>query len=739
MSLIKKALILFSIGLTFLTGIDVMSEAKSPESQQNPKPNRLIHEKSPYLLQHAMNPVDWYPWGEEAFERSRKENKPVFLSIGYSTCHWCHVMEHESFSDPEVAAYMNEHFISIKVDREERPDIDQIYMSAVTAMTGSGGWPMSVFLTPEGKPFYGGTYYPPKPVWGRPSFRQLLEQIVDVWENRREEAERAGGQLALALEQSSTGIIEKGELSSEVFDRAFRAFENAFDSNMGGFESAPKFPRAHVLSFLLRYYHRTGNDAALEMVEKTLDEMAKGGIYDHLGGGFHRYSTDHLWRVPHFEKMLYDQAINVKAYLEAYQITKKPAYERVTREVLDYVLREMTSPEGAFYSAEDADSALSHEEPEKKVEGTFYVFETDELERVLGKEKAEIFNFAFGLRAEGNAGTGAHNELVNKNVLYLAHPAVTVAKQFKITPEETEKLLKEMKQTLFRYRSKRPRPYLDDKVMTDWNGLLISTMAFAGNVLNEPMYKEGAQKAADFILDKTRSKNGRLRHRYRDGEAGINGFLEDYAFFMHGLIDLYEATFDLKYLQTAQELAIVMIQSFWDEEGGGFFLTSDDAEKLITRTKEIYDGAIPSGNSVALLSLLRLGRLTMNGDFEAKARDAFSVFAGKVNHFPNGYPQFLIALDFAVGPAKEIILAGKKNDPHIQEMARLIYSSFIPNKVVALRPEDAGDLKTFLKLVPFAKDQGPIQKKSAAYVCENYTCQLPATELSELSRLIQPK
>ncbi len=705
-------------------------------SAPSQKPNRLLHEKSPYLLQHAHNPVNWYPWGEEALAKAKNEDKPIFLSVGYSTCHWCHVMEHESFSDVKVAELMNREFVSIKVDREERPDLDQIYMSAVMTMTSQGGWPMSVFLTPEGKPFYGGTYYPPQPAWGRPSFTQILEHVANLWKNRREEVLRAAEQLTSAVAESSL-TIEKGELSDAVLEGSFASLQNTFDSAKGGFEVAPKFPRAHTLSFLLRYYKRSGDRTALMMVTKTLDEMAKGGIYDHLGGGFHRYATDQYWHVPHFEKMLYDQAINAKAYLEAYQITQNENYARVVRETLDYVLRDMTSPEGGFYSAEDADSALTHDDPKHKVEGTFFVFELNELEKILGKEKAVVAADAFGVEASGNAGTGAHGELKNKNVLFLAHSDEAIAKKFKKSDEEVQKWMAEIKQKLFAYREKRPRPHLDDKILTDWNGLMISTFAFAGRVLKEPKYVAAAQKGADFILAQLRREDGGLLHRYRKGEAGISGYLEDYSFFIHGLIDLYQATFDISYLIAANELTQKMVASFWDNDRGGFYHTAGDAEKLIARTKEIYDGAIPSGNSVALLDLLRISRLTLNRDLEQKAEEAFKTFAPKINSFPSGYPQMLIAYAFGLGPSQEIVIAPGKEKKQTDSMIDLFYENFLPNAMLAIRPTNPKAEKSFVELIPFAADQTAQGNQTTAYVCQNYVCNLPTTDLKQLKKLLE--
>ena len=686
---------LFVLILLFLFQIvtSTMAETQS---------NRLIHEKSPYLLQHAHNPVDWYPWGQEAFEKARKENKPIFLSVGYSTCHWCHVMEEESFENPQIAKILNENFVPIKVDREERPDVDQIYTQAVMALTGQGGWPMSVFLTPDLKPFYGGTYFPPEDRWGRPGFAAILRAIAMKWKEEQGALVQAGEELTQAIQEQAGRKPEAVyPVTEETLAKGFQQFASQYDSKYGGFGDAPKFPRSHALSFLLRYWKRWNNPKALEMVEETLKAMARGGMYDQLGGGFHRYSVDGQWRVPHFEKMLYDQALLAKTYLEAYQATHKEEYARIAREIFDYVIRDMKSPEGAFYSAEDADSP-DPTNPQKKSEGAFFLWTEDEIAKILGHEEAQIFNRHFGVEPNGNALSDPQGELRGKNILYVARP--------------DEKILPESKKKLFEIREKRPRPHLDDKILTDWNGLMISSLAFGASVLNESKYRDAARRAADFILANMKRKDGRLLHRYRDGEAAIPGFLEDYAFFIHGLIDLYEATFDSKYLDEAKFLSKEMIRLFWDEKSGGFLLAGNDGEKLISETKELYDGAIPSGNSVAALALLRVGRLAQDNELEKQARQAIEVFSAHLNQFPSGFPQMLIAVDFAVGPSREIVIEGDINAKETREMIQIINGRFLPNKVVLFRP---------------SKDKAKVS------ICENYVCKLPVTEAIKLREALE--
>lgn len=702
--------------------------------------NRLAKEKSPYLLQHSDNPVDWYPWGEAAFQKAQKEDKPIFLSIGYSTCHWCHVMEHESFENPEIAKILNEHFVSIKVDREERPDIDHAYMSVVVAMTGSGGWPLSAFLAPDKKPFFGGTYFPPEAKWGAPGFKDLLLSISDTWKNRREEILQSGRSILDILQnQDAKKKSESPALDRKTLDLAYRQLTQMFDSRNGGFGEQPKFPTSHNLSFLLRYGKRAGEQNAFSMAEKTLLAMAEGGIHDHLGGGFHRYSTDEKWHVPHFEKMLYDQAILTRTYLEAYQVTQKPFYIEVAKDIFDYVLRDMQYPQGGFFSAEDADStppdADLKDHPEKK-EGAFFLWGAEEISQVLGKDDADIFNYHFGVEPAGNAAFDPHGEFIGKNILYVAHSLKGTANHFKKSASDVEMTLRRSKEKLFQQRTKRPKPHLDDKILTDWNGLMISSLAFGSRVLHEPRYLKGAEDAAQFILKNLIKKDGRLLHRFRDGEAAILGTISDYAFFICGLLDLYEASFKIEYLREAKRLAKDMVRFFWDDGPGGFFFSASDAEKILFKQKDIYDGAIPSGNSMAALNLIRLSRLTLEDDWEKKAGKLFDAFSSEVAQRPSGYAQMLIALDFALGPSQEIVLVGDAKDKMTQEMIKAIFAPFLPNKVVAFRPFLEKEAQPIFNLVPFLKEQSAIGLRPTVYICENYVCKLPTNDLHKLKELL---
>ena len=744
--------LLAMVVLSLLVNINQWAESKSkPDSKMNmsseiSRQNRLAKEKSPYLLQHAHNPVDWFPWGEEAFQKAKRENKPIFLSIGYSTCHWCHVMAHESFENHEIAKILNEHFVSIKVDREERPDLDNIYMTAVMSLTGGGGWPMSLFLTPERKPFFAGTYFPSEPRWGQPGFKDVLLSIKEQWEKNRNKVLESSDALTKAI-QSQSAEKPKGKfvLDQNVLKKAYAQYAQQFDERYGGFGRAPKFPQGHGLSFLLRYWKRTGDSHALAMVEKTLMEMAQGGIYDHIGRGFHRYSTDERWHVPHFEKMLYDQALLAKAYLEAYQVTEKQSYAETAREILDYVLRDMTDRQGGFYSAEDADSLpfekFSGAVPNprhsgQKVEGAFYVWRQSEVLDILGKEEGEIFNFYFGVEPEGNVPAGAdpHGEFQGKNILFIAHTFEETAQHFGRPVEEIKNIIQRAKKTLFSHRQERPHPHRDDKVLVDWNGFMISSLAFGARVLHEPRYAESAEQATQFILKNLVRKDGRLLHRYRDGEAAILGTLEDYAFFIHGLIDLYEATFKVEYLREAKRLTQDMIKFFWDRKQSGFFFTATDAEKLIVRQKEVYDGAIPSGNSLAALDLIRLAHLTGENQWEKMTEELSQYFASDIVQAPMGYAQLLIALDFVLGPAKEIVIAGDLRDERTLHMINTVYTQFLPNKIVIFRPSSSEEAKELTPLVPFAEAQIPIGGQPTGYICENYRCRLPTTDINEFKK-----
>lgn len=688
------------------------------ENAERPFKNRLSREKSPYLLQHAGNPVDWHPWSPAAFEKAQKEDKPILLSIGYSTCHWCHVMEKESFENEKTARLMNEHYVSIKVDREERPDIDSVYMSYVMATTGSGGWPMTVFLTPEGKPFYGGTYFPPEGRHGLPGFPDLLNSVAKAWKTQKDEILNAADSAVHFLKEKEIPS-GKSDLSQEVFFSAFERFKSSFDAQAGGFGSQPKFPRPHVLGFLLRYWNRTKNTAALEMVEKTLIEMARGGICDQLGGGFHRYSTDKAWRIPHFEKMLYDQALLVRAYLEAYQATHNEFYARSAREILDYVLERMTSPDGGFYSAEDADSP-DPENPSHKREGVYYLWKKSEIEAVLTSEEAAHFINVYGIQEYGNAISDPYGEFTGLSVPYQAKLA-----------SPTDPILEKSRQKLLKARSGRPCPHLDDKILTDWNGLMIASFAFASRVLSEYRYRDAAVKAAEFVWRKLLSPKGEFLHRYRDGEAAIEATLSDYAFMTDAAIELYEATFDPQWLTAALDMTRIMRDQFEDSPEGGFFLTAKEGEKLLVRPKEIYDGAVPSGNSVALLNLLRLHRFTGNEDLRRSADRLIQTFASAVEADPTGYTQFLIAFDFAVGPSSEIVLAGSLQDPFLEGVLKEIHLRFMPNKIIILQNE------AMRKIAPFIKEQGLVHGKPAVTICRNHACQLPVTEMAQLRKALE--
>ncbi len=712
-------IIVATVGLLIIGLFAIPGDKKMPTAAVTHKhTNRLIKENSPYLLQHAHNPVDWYPWSDEAFEIAAKQDKPIFLSIGYSSCHWCHVMERESFTDERIAKIMNEHFVCIKVDREERPDVDAVYMEAVQMMTGSGGWPLSVFLTPQGKPFYGGTYFPPKDTYGRPSFKQVLLTISDTWENKREQllgsADRINEIMSSQSEQNG-----RENLSSDILERAHVYFESIFDNTYGGFGAAPKFPQPSNLSMLLRYWHRNKNDKTLEMVEKTLDAMANGGIYDHIGGGFHRYSTDAQWLIPHFEKMLYDQALLSKAYLQAYQITNNDKYAKVAKGIFDYVLRDMMDPKGGFYSAEDADS--------QGQEGTFYVWESKEIKDVLGAERAEVFNEYYSVTDSGNF---EHK----KNILSVSKSTEDLAKQFKKDRCEIEDILSQGRSKLLKHRATRPRPYRDDKIIAGWNGLMISSMAYGGVVLGEEKYVDAAKKCAEFVLDMLK-KDGRLKRYYRDGQVVGLGVLDDYAFMAMALLDLYEATFDARWLNEAKKLAEQMIELFGDQAGIAFYLTGNDAERLIVRNRPGYDGAVPSGNSIAALVLLKLGRLTMNQQFTEHGEQVFKAFSERLRQSPASLTALLAAFDFWIGPTREIVIAGNRQREDTKEMFRLVRSRFSPNTVFLFHKGNNTDSAIY-EIVPFIKYQTVIDGKATVYVCQNYVCKQPVNTVEALEKLL---
>ena len=682
--------------------------------------NRLIHEKSPYLLQHAHNPVDWYPWGEEAFAKAREESKPIFLSIGYSTCHWCHVMERESFENPEIASLMNRDFVSIKVDREERPDVDRIYMTYVQATTGSGGWPMSVWLTPELRPIVGGTYFPPENRYGRAGFPVLLERIADAWKKDRERIEESSVNV---LEQLQEHIANApGTVDLTALDSGFNYWRRSFDTHLGGFGQAPKFPRPVTYNFLLRYWARTKNQEALDMVLATLQAMSKGGMNDQLGGGFHRYSVDEYWFVPHFEKMLYDQAQLTISYLEAWQITGGKLYQDAGRRVLDYVLRDMTHPEGGFYSAEDADSVIDPAHPHEKGEGAFYIWAQSEISAIAGEPAAKWFCYRYGVEPSGNVRNDPQGEFTGRNILFEAHSIAETAHHFETDEATVAASLRETSEKLMAARSRRVRPHLDDKVLAGWNGLMISAFAQAGAAFQDARYTEAAKRAAAFVTQHM-LRDGALYRRFRDGETAVPGFLDDYACFVQALVDLYETTLDARHLRLAVQLARKMIELFEDADAGGFFSTSGNDSSLVMRMKEDYDGAEPSGNSIAAMDLLHLSAITGDTGFRQTAERTFQAFARKMSEQPAGLPQMLAAYQWSIGKPVQVILAGERNAPETHRLASEVHRRFLPNGVLALAPDAA----------PEATAMIPQEGRATAYLCENFACQLPITDPSKFA------
>jgi uncharacterized protein YyaL (SSP411 family) len=693
------------------------------------KCNKLINEKSPYLLQHAKNPVDWYAWSEKAFNKAKEEDKPIFLSIGYSTCHWCHVMAHESFEDNAVARLMNEAFVSIKVDREERPDIDKIYMTICQMMTNSGGWPLTILMTPDKKPFFAGTYFPKETRFGRIGLIDLIKRVKDLWDNNRKELLESSEKITFALQDITLEAPGKA-LDEKVLESTYSQFKNRFDQKNGGFGSAPKFPTPHNLLFLLRIWKRTGDKEALNIVEKTLKAMRMGGIYDHIGFGFHRYSTDSHWLVPHFEKMLYDQALLTLAYLEAFQATKKEEYKNTAAEILEYVLRDMTSSEGGFYSAEDADS--------EGIEGKFYVWTKEEIENLLGKDDAELFMKVYNVTEIGNYLEEASREKTGKNILHLTLNLDEVSKNNILSNDEFKNSLNSMRAIILKAREERIRPHKDDKILVDWNGLMISAFSYAGYIFNEPKYTNAAKKAVKFIFDNMLTSENSLFHRYRDGEADITAFLDDYAFLIWGLINLYEATFEIDYLEKAIELNDILIKNFWDFRIGGFFFTAGNAEDLLTRQKEIYDGAIPSGNSVAMFNLLRLYQLTGNVDYEKKAEIINKVFAENIRTNPSAYSFLMIAVDYAVGPSYSLVVAGDTGKEDTQSMIEAFKTQYLPNKSLIFRPTDENYplIDEFSNFVQFFNK---FEDKATAYVCINKTCKAPTNDIERALEYLKPE
>jgi uncharacterized protein YyaL (SSP411 family) len=700
--------------------------------EEGKKPNRLIHEKSPYLLQHAFNPVDWYPWGEEAFAKARAEQKPIFLSVGYSTCHWCHVMEHESFENDSIATIMNRFFVCIKVDREERPDVDKVYMTALQGMGQGGGWPMSMFLTTDLKPFYGGTYFPPENRYGRIGFPDLLERIKEVWDQQRAKVLDSAEGITEYLQKASAAGSSSDSLDAALLDTCFEQLRKSYDPEFGGFGDGPKFPRPVVFNFLLRYYYRTDNREALEMVQETLRKMAGGGIRDHIGGGFHRYSVDAEWRVPHFEKMLYDQAQLASSYLELYQVTRNEVDAEVVRGILEYVLRDLTDPAGGFYSAEDADSPRP-ENPTEEGEGSFYLWTSKEIMNILGDENGMIFSRYFGIEEGGNALADPQHEFTGRNILYSATSLEQSASHFGKSEAELRQILEDSRIKVFRTRATRPRPHLDDKILTSWNGLMISAFARAFQIFREERFLKAGERAASFLLSSMYdSSAGTLNRRFRDGEARFAGHLDDYAFFVQGLLDLYEASFNTGWLKEAILLTSKEIEIFWDEEHGGFFDTSGRDSSILIRMKEQYDSAEPTGNSIAVMNLLRLADMTDNTDWREKAEKTIASFGMILRKQPVAMPQMAAAFDYTTGKSRQVIFVGRKNDPEIQMMLHELFSRFLPNKIVMLI-DDPGPETTLAQYLPFVTNLRKVDGKPSAYVCEDYVCQLPTNDLDTFS------
>jgi uncharacterized protein len=679
--------------------------------------NRLINETSPYLLQHAHNPVDWFPWGAEAFEIARRAHKPILLSIGYSACHWCHVMEHESFENEAIADLMNENFVNIKVDREERPDLDHIYMNAVQMMTHHGGWPMTVFLTPEAVPFYAGTYFPPEDRYNMPGFPQVLTSLADAYRERPDDIQQTAASVLNELQRSTTTLESSELLSAELLDTADRGIIKNYDATNGGFGGAPKFPPAMTLEFLLHTFYRTGQQQVLEIVRYTCRKMAEGGIYDQLGGGFHRYSTDARWLVPHFEKMLYDNALLSRLYLHYYQVSHDKASRAVAEGILDYVVREMTSPEGGFYSTQDADS--------EGVEGKFFVWSLDEVKQLLGERDATLFAAYYNVTSAGN--------FEGENILNITRELSEVAAAENLTVEELSATLEQSRQILFAAREKRVKPARDEKVLTAWNGLMLTSFAEAAAILNRPDYLAVAKQNARFVLEKLR-REGLLLRTYKDGQAKLNAYLEDYAFLIDGLVTLFESSGELQWLEEARTLAATMIEEFWDDEEGGFFYTGRSHEDLIVRSKDFFDNATPSGNSVAAEVLQRIGLLTDNSDYQRRAATILRLMAATIQRYPSGFGRLLCALDFYLGTPREIAIIGDAGARETRLLLDEIWQAYLPNKVVAqASPSDT----VAAEIIPLLRDRPQLNNRATAYVCEHFTCKTPATNPTELASQLQ--
>ncbi len=693
--------------------------------------NRLKNEKSPYLLQHAENPVDWYPWGEDAFERARAEDKPLFLSIGYSTCHWCHVMAHESFENPSIAALLNEKFIPVKVDREERPDVDRVYMTALQAMGESGGWPLTMFLTPSLRPFYGGTYFPPEQRYGRIGLPELLQRIDLVWHTERDKVEESGNSIATFLQEVSHAADGSTMPGSDVLHKCFDQCRGSYDPAYGGFGSGAKFPRPVTLEFLLRYYHRTGKPEAVEMVQKTLNAMASSGMRDHIGGGFHRYAVDPEWRVPHFEKMLYDQAQLINVYLNAYLVAHDPIFAEVIHSTAEYLLRDLRDKGGAFYSAEDADSSKP-EKPSEHGEGAFYLWTKKEVIEVLGERDGRIFALRYGIDEAGNATVDPQQEFLGKNIPYGADDSSAIAKVAGLTETEVESILDRSREKLLHRRSTRPRPLRDEKIVAAWNGLTIGALARAGSALGNRGYVDTAKEAATFVLTNLKDDaTGRLYRRYKDGEARFEGQLEDYAFVVQGLIDLFESSGETKWLVAARELLEKALGLFLDEAHGGFFETTGEDRTVIARMKEHYDGAEPSGNTVAVMNLIRLASLLGKGQWRDLAEKSLRAFSSLLQEQSVALPGMISALDRFIGPSSEIVVVGGQEERQTGALLQEVWRRYLPQTVLV--PFDPKDAEAKRELNELAGMLTRVDGRPALYLCENFACKLPLTEISDAS------
>jgi len=677
--------------------------------------NRLIHETSPYLLQHAHNPVDWFAWGDEAFAKAKADDKPVLLSIGYSACHWCHVMERESFENEQIAALMNEHFVNIKVDREERPDLDEIYMNAVQMLTGRGGWPMTMFLTPDRKPFYGGTYFPPEDRGSMAGFPRILMGVSQAYRERPEDIQRSVAQFLSALERMSESAETAKTFSPTAIADGVEKISSAYDSDNGGLGQAPKFPNAGVYELFLRHYQRSKTERYLEMVTHTLTKMAQGGIYDHLGGGFHRYSVDAKWLVPHFEKMLYDNAQLVRSYALAYNATREPLFKSVVEDTLRYLLREMYHSEGGFYSTQDADS--------EGEEGKFFVWTAEEVNRLLGEDDGEIFSRIFDVSEQGN--------FEEKNIL---HPILTLeqaSKFFRKPPAEIERLIINGKQKLFADRESRIKPFRDEKVIAGWNGLMLSGLAEAIKISPRTEYIEAAARTVNFLFAKM-FRGGLLLRIYKNGHAKVLGFLDDYAYLALGLLDLYEALLDPGLLEKSRQLAGIMLAEFWDGKDGGFFFTGKSQEQLISRAKPVFDASVPSGNAMATQLLLRLYHMTGNDDYRQHAEKVLRSYYDAMESQPFGFAHMLCALDFYLSQPQEIVVVGARQDPATQELLAIIHSRYLPNITLQL----VGGASSSAKSSPILDGKVQIHGKPTVYVCQNFTCAAPVTNTQELESLL---